>query len=85
MAPLRLVAFAWTAGCLQPGFATYDAVHLFARALHDLDHSQEINTRPLSCDGSDTWQHGNSLVNYMKLVRAILFVLSKASISGDRF
>ena len=46
----------------------YDAVHLFAQALHDLDHSQEINTSPLSCDGSETWQHGNSLVNYMKLV-----------------
>lgn len=47
----------------------YDAVHLFAQALHDLDHSQNIDTRPLSCDGSETWQHGNSLVNYMKLVR----------------
>ena len=47
----------------------YDAVHLFAQALHDLDHSQNIDTKPLSCDGSDTWQHGNSLVNYMKLVR----------------
>jgi len=46
----------------------YDAVHLFAQALNDLDHSQEINTKPLSCDGSETWQHGNSLVNYMKLV-----------------
>ena len=43
-------------------------MHLFAQALHDLDHSQEINTSPLSCDGSETWQHGNSLVNYMKLV-----------------
>lgn len=47
----------------------YDAVHLFAQALHDLDHSQDIRTRPLACDGSETWQHGNSLVNYMKLVR----------------
>ena len=46
----------------------YDAVHLYAQALHDLDRSQEINTKPLSCDGSETWQHGNSLVNYMKLV-----------------
>ena len=27
-----------------------------------------INTRALSCDGQETWQHGNSLVNYMKLV-----------------
>ncbi len=46
----------------------YDAVQLFAQALHDLDHSQDITTRPLSCDGTETWQHGNSLVNYMKLV-----------------
>ena len=23
----------------------------------------------LSCDTEDTWQHGNSLINYMKLVR----------------
>ena len=43
-------------------------MHLYAQALHDLDRSQEINTKPLSCDGSETWQHGNSLVNYMKLV-----------------
>ena len=59
----------------------YDAVHLFAQALNDLDHSQEINTKPLSCDGSETWQHGNSLVNYMKLVTLwhfhILYALYK--------
>ena len=52
----------------------YDAVHLFAQALHDLDHSQEINTSPLSCDGSETWQHGNSLVNYMKLVNNDFYI-----------
>ena len=52
----------------------YDAVHLFAQALHDLDHSQEINTSPLSCDGSETWQHGNSLVNYMKLVNIDFYI-----------
>ena len=55
----------------------YDAVHLFAQALHDLDHSQEINTSPLSCDGSETWQHGNSLVNYMKLVSIGFFFVVK--------
>ena len=27
-----------------------------------------VNTQPLSCSGEETWQHGNSLVNYMKLV-----------------
>jgi hypothetical protein len=24
--------------------------------------------RPLSCDGEDTWQHSNSLLNYIKMV-----------------
>ena len=59
----------------------YDAVHLFAQALHDLDHSQEINTSPLSCDGSETWQHGNSLVNYMKLVSIWFFFVVKCIFS----
>ncbi len=26
----------------------------------------------LSCVGSQTWQHGNSLVNYMKMVSVLL-------------
>lgn len=46
----------------------YDAVHLFAKALHDLDTSQQIDIQPLSCDGQDTWPHGYSLINYMKIV-----------------
>lgn len=29
---------------------------------------QEIDTVVLSCDTEETWQHGNSLINYMKLV-----------------
>ena len=32
------------------------------------ESSQVVITRPLSCSGEETWQHGNSLVNYMKLV-----------------
>lgn len=48
----------------------YDAVHLFAKALHDLDTSQQIDIQPLSCDGQDTWPHGYSLINYMKIVSA---------------
>ncbi|XP_024216292.1 glutamate receptor ionotropic, kainate 2 isoform X2 [Halyomorpha halys] len=46
----------------------YDAVHLFAKALHDLDSSQRIDIKPLSCDAADTWLHGYSLINYMKIV-----------------
>uniref|UniRef100_A0ABD2XSJ0 Receptor ligand binding region domain-containing protein n=1 Tax=Trichogramma kaykai TaxID=54128 RepID=A0ABD2XSJ0_9HYME len=44
----------------------YDAVHLFAMALHVLDTSQQIDVKPLSCDSTDTWDHGYSLINYMK-------------------
>ncbi|XP_050309100.1 glutamate receptor ionotropic, kainate 2 isoform X3 [Anthonomus grandis grandis] len=46
----------------------YDAVHLFAKALHDLDSSQQIDIKPLSCDAVDFWPHGYSLINYMKVV-----------------
>lgn len=51
----------------------YDAVHLFAKALHDLDASQQMDIHPLSCDAQDTWPHGYSLINYMKIVRICLF------------
>jgi glutamate receptor, ionotropic, invertebrate len=50
----------------------YDAVHLFAKALHDLDSSQRIDIKPLNCDSADTWPHGYSLINYMKVVRVLL-------------
>lgn len=50
----------------------YDAVHLFAKALHDLDTSQQIDVRPLSCEAEDTWPHGYSLINYMKIVSSLL-------------
>lgn len=50
----------------------YDAVHLFAKALHDLDTSQQIDIKPLSCDAVDTWPHGYSLINYMKIVSRVI-------------
>ncbi|XP_068243537.1 glutamate receptor ionotropic, kainate 2-like isoform X3 [Palaemon carinicauda] len=45
----------------------YDAVHVFAKGLDDLDSSNtiEINTE-LFCESGQTWRHGNSLINYMK-------------------
>ena len=62
----------------------YDAVILFAEALSELDRSQDVQVNPhrwrlhlnvetlqteaLSCDGEETWVHGNSLINYMKMV-----------------
>ena len=41
---------------------------MFARALTDLDRSQEVEPVSIDCSGRETWQHGNSLVNYMKMV-----------------
>ena len=37
----------------------------------ELDRSQEVETAVLSCESEATWQHGNSLINYMKLVKII--------------
>lgn len=34
---------------------------------------QEVDTVELSCDTEETWQHGNSLINYMKLVKISVF------------
>ena len=47
----------------------YDAVTLFATALADLDMSQVVSMTPLSCSDDTTWEHGNSLINYMKMVQ----------------
>ncbi|XP_057367560.1 glutamate receptor ionotropic, kainate 2-like [Daphnia carinata] len=47
---------------------TYDAVHMIAKALAELDRSQDVRVKSLNCDGIDTWIHGNSLINYMTLV-----------------
>lgn len=47
----------------------YDAVYLFAKALHDLDASQQIDINPINCDSTvDTFSHGFSLINYMRVV-----------------
>ncbi|CAG7824228.1 unnamed protein product [Allacma fusca] len=45
----------------------YDAVQLLGKALHILNQSVEIMS--LDCDSSETWQHGYSIINYMKMVQ----------------
>ncbi|KAF2346082.1 Ionotropic glutamate receptor L-glutamate and glycine-binding domain, partial [Trinorchestia longiramus] len=47
----------------------YDAVHLFVLAIQALDNSTDVQVSPLVCEGEEAWLHGNSLINYMKLVR----------------
>ncbi|XP_029649094.2 glutamate receptor ionotropic, kainate 1-like [Octopus sinensis] len=46
----------------------YDAVYLFAKALHQVAAARDINTMALSCTKQNTWNHGNSVLNYMKTV-----------------
>ncbi|KAK7446958.1 hypothetical protein BaRGS_00040224, partial [Batillaria attramentaria] len=44
----------------------FDAVSLFARALHELSRAVYVSTESLSCDNVRFWTLGNSLLNYMK-------------------
>ena len=46
----------------------YDAVHLFAKAMHEVSNAQQIDTVSLSCNKAKTWSNGESLINYMKMV-----------------
>ena len=46
----------------------YDAVQLLAKALNELDRNQEVTLKSLTCDGFDSWNHGLSLANYIKMV-----------------
>ena len=55
----------------------YDSALLFATALSELDRSQEVETTLLTCDSEQTWQHGNSLINYMKLVSVVMIDLAR--------
>jgi len=49
----------------------YDSVHAFSIALHELSSVQQVGQRPLDCSGRSSWPHGNSLVNYMKMIEFI--------------
>lgn len=46
----------------------YDAVKLFVLAMGALDNSTTVAMSKLRCEGEEAWVHGNSLINYMKLV-----------------
>ncbi|MBN3325717.1 GRIK5 protein, partial [Atractosteus spatula] len=41
--------------------------HCFCPSL-ELNRSQEIGVKPLSCNSSHIWQHGTSLMNYLRMV-----------------
>ena len=64
----------------------YDSVHAFALALNELTEVQQVRQMPLDCSGKIAWAHGNSLINYMKMVEFIgLSGPIKASINHEFF
>ena len=48
----------------------FDAVHVVVGAVRELNRSQEIGVKPLSCTTPQIWQHGTSLMNYLRMVNA---------------
>ncbi|XP_022241144.1 glutamate receptor ionotropic, kainate 2-like [Limulus polyphemus] len=49
----------------------YDAVKLFAAALHELDRrGQDVYFPAISCDTEQPWPQGNIIVNYMRMITA---------------
>ncbi|KGL74168.1 Glutamate receptor ionotropic, kainate 5, partial [Tinamus guttatus] len=46
----------------------FDAVHVVVGAVRELNRSQEIGVRPLACNSASIWQHGTSLMNYLRMV-----------------
>lgn len=49
----------------------FDAVHVVVGAVRELNRSQEIGVKPLSCTSPQIWQHGTSLMNYLRMVNAL--------------
>lgn len=50
----------------------FDAVHVVVGAVRELNRSQEIGVKPLSCTSPQIWQHGTSLMNYLRMVNPLL-------------
>ncbi|XP_058876451.1 glutamate receptor ionotropic, kainate 5-like isoform X1 [Acipenser ruthenus] len=73
---LRSLNMSWRENCemsLYPGPALssalmFDAVHVVVSAVRELNRSQEIGVKPLSCTSPQIWQHGTSLMNYLRMV-----------------
>ncbi|KAE8593567.1 hypothetical protein XENTR_v10019199 [Xenopus tropicalis] len=73
---LRSLNMSWRENCelstyLGPALSAalmFDAVHVVVSAVRELNRSQEIGVKQLSCSTSQIWQHGTSLMNYLRMV-----------------
>jgi hypothetical protein len=55
------------------GFPSIYLYTLYLRLYSTCFYLQDIEPVSLHCDKEETWQHGNSLINYMKLVFSLFF------------
>nr|CAD7570804.1 unnamed protein product [Timema californicum] len=44
----------------------YDAVQVFAKALHEVDLAENVMVPSLSCDSEEPWDYGPTIIDYMK-------------------
>ncbi|XP_072557436.1 glutamate receptor ionotropic, kainate 4-like [Paramormyrops kingsleyae] len=66
----------WQENCDHAPFAgvplssalLFDAVHAVAAAVQELNRSQSVGATPLSCKSPRIWEHGTSLMNYLRMV-----------------
>nr|CAD7599303.1 unnamed protein product [Timema genevievae] len=47
----------------------YDAVQVFAKALHEVDLAENVKMPSLSCDSEEPWDYGPTIIDYMKQAR----------------
>ncbi|XP_046673759.1 glutamate receptor ionotropic, kainate 2-like [Homalodisca vitripennis] len=45
----------------------HDAVLLYAKALDEFLKGRQLELKSLSCDNNDNWEHGYSIINFMKV------------------
>uniref|UniRef100_A0A6Q2WV32 Glutamate receptor n=1 Tax=Esox lucius TaxID=8010 RepID=A0A6Q2WV32_ESOLU len=66
----------WQENCDHAPFAgtplssalLFDAVHAVVAAVQELNRSQNVGATQLSCKTSKIWEHGTSLMNYLRMV-----------------
>lgn len=66
----------------------FDAVHTVVTAVQELNRSQNVGATQLSCKSSKIWEHGTSLMNYLRMVRTAgraheLPIISPAAVAGS--
>lgn len=66
----------------------FDAVHTVVAAVQELNRSQNVGATQLSCKSSKIWEHGTSLMNYLRMVRTAgraheLPIISPAAVAGS--